>query len=60
MTQFISGAMYGLGVGLLIGWSVGVSGIVPGQGWTLWAVSLSGIALIGLGEWLRHKRQQAS
>jgi hypothetical protein len=47
--HFLRGAMTGLGVGLLIGWSMGMSGIIPGRGWPLWAVTAVGIALIFLG-----------
>jgi len=49
MRRFLLGAINGLGVGSLLGWSLGVSGIIPGEGWPLWAVTVLGIALIGVG-----------
>ena len=47
--QFLWGAVSGTGVGLLFGWSLGKSELIPNEGWPLWAVTLVGMALIFAG-----------
>jgi hypothetical protein len=58
MRPFWSGALVGLGVGWLVGWSLGVSGLVPGHGWPLWAATVGGIVLIGWGTASRQPRRR--
>jgi hypothetical protein len=57
MRQFWSGVLVGLGVGWLVGWSLGVSGLVPDHGWPLWAATVGGILLIGCGTAARQSRR---
>src|SRR5262245_57428480 len=49
MRPFWSGTLVGLGVGWLVGWSLGASRLVPAQGWPLWVGTVGGIVLIALG-----------
>lgn len=49
MKQLASSAAAGIGAGLLIGWSLGVSGIIPGQGTPLWIMTAVGIVLMLVG-----------
>lgn len=45
----INAAIAGVGAGLLIGWSLGVSGLMPGQGTSLWIMTAAGIVLLIVG-----------
>jgi hypothetical protein len=49
MKQLASSATAGIGAGLLIGWSLGVSGIAPGQGTPMWIITAVGIVLMLVG-----------
>jgi hypothetical protein len=42
MARFIAGS----GAGLLVGWSLGVSGLIPGEGTSLWIMTALGIVLL--------------
>jgi len=45
----MSGLVAGIGVGLLCGWSLGVSRLVPNAGTPMWVLVAAGIVLIIIG-----------